>query len=355
MRLKFLNINKIWIGLGVTVSVSLAGCAKVDVQSNPVTKQSFYFDTVCQVTIYDMVGMSVEAATKTIDDSFASCAEYESILSKTIEGSDVWNVNHASGQAVSVDPCTMEVIKMGIQYGDLTDGAFDITIGQAEDLWDFHAKKPVLPDEIELKKAVEHVDYRTIVVDETDNTVRLQDPDAEIDLGGIAKGYIADRVADQLRNAGVTSAIISLGGNIECVGGKINADSTKKEQKDFVIGIETPYSDMTQIVGATNVTDGTVVTSGVYERYFEINGQEYHHILDPLTGYPVETDVVGVSIRSDAGHSADCDALSTTSLILGSSKAMSLLESLDGYEAVFILKNGNVITTSGMDFASTSK
>ena len=312
--------------------------------ADPVTRQSYYFDTICQITVYDMEDMSEENADAAIDAAFARCADYEKLLSKTVEGSDIWNINHAAGEPVTCDAETISIIEKGISYGDLTDGKFDITIGKAEDLWDFHSDNPTVPDEEELAEAVSHVDYTTIQID--GNTVTMQDPEAEIDLGGIAKGYIADRTAEVLRESGVTSAIISLGGNIECVGEKPTEDGTKP----FTIGIETPYSDMQKITGTVQLENGTAVTSGVYERYFTYEGKEYHHILDVETGYPVDTDVLGVTIIGDEGTSADCDALSTSCLILGSEDGKALIESLDGYEAAFILKDDSVVTTSGMEF-----
>jgi thiamine biosynthesis lipoprotein len=176
----------------------------------------------------------------------------------------------------------------------------------------------------------------------------MEDPEAEIDLGGIAKGYIADRVAEELAKDKVTSAIISLGGNIECIGGKPSSDGAS--QIPFNIGIETPFSEMTQVTGSCKVTDGTLVTSGIYERFFEKDGVRYHHILDPKTGYPIENDVVGVTIRSSKGKSADCDALSTTCLILGVDKGMKLIEGLDGFDALFIDQDNQISKTSGMEF-----
>ncbi len=337
--------------IGVTllfvIFSSITSCGKNRTQ--PVTKQSFYFDTVCQITIYDMDQMSEENAHKAIDQAFEQCSLYEQMLSKTIEGSDIWNVNHANGEPVVVQDDTMTLLQQGIHYGDLSNGRFDIMIGKAADLWDFKAEEPKLPDEEALAAAIQHVDYSKIVVDDTNNTVQLLDPEAEVDLGGIAKGYIADRVADMLEDANVTSAIISLGGNIECVGGKATVDG----QSNFTIGIETPYSDMTQIVGAVPVNDGTVVTSGIYERYISVNGTEYHHILDPETGYSVNSDVVGVTIVGGRGKSSDCDALATTCLIYGSQDGLKLIESLDGFEAAFILRDESIVETSGMNLTKT--
>lgn len=321
----------------------LTGCGSA--APDPVTKESFYFDTVCDITIYDMEDFSKEAADTAIDNAFALCSTYENMLSKTIEGSDIWNINHAGGQPVTVDQETADLIEKGIYYGNLSGGRFDITIGKAEDLWDFETDTPSLPDAEELAEAVSHVDYTKISVDGT--SVQLQDPEMEIDLGGIAKGYIADKVAENLSSQGVTSAIVSLGGNIECVGAKPQDDGSTTS---FTIGIETPYSDRTEVVGSIPLNNGTAVTSGIYERFITVDGKQYFHILDPDTGYPVDTDVVSVTITADEGHSVDCDALSTTCLLLGTEKGTELIESLDGYDAAFIDEDGSITCTSGMEF-----
>lgn len=365
--------------------------AKEAASCEPVTKESFYFDTICQITIYG-IGQDAEAANNissvssqasesesaeagssvtaeqtedtesaafqeeagaVIDDAFSLCNEYEKLLSKTKEGSDIWNVNHAGGEAVSCDSRTMDVVEKGISYGDLSGGRFDITVGKAEDLWDFHSENPKVPEESALEEAVSHVNYRNILVDKKAGTLQLADPEAEIDLGGIAKGYIADAVCQRMMEENVTSAIVSLGGNIECIGGKPEVTGFTTEEtsfSSFTIGIETPYSDRTEITGSSPLQEGTMVTSGVYERYFTQDGREYHHILDTKTGYPVESDVLGVTIKGKEGTSADCDALSTICLILGSKKGMQLIEGMDGYEAVFLLQDGSVQKTSGMDF-----
>lgn len=309
-------------------------------KTDKVTKQSFYFDTTCEITVYDMKDMSEDNAGNAIDKAFKQCAKYEELLSKTKTGSDIYKINHAGGAAVKCDPITIECIRDGLKYCKLSGGKFDITIGKAEDLWNFHSDNPKVPSAASLKEAIKYVNYKQIHI--SGNTVTMGTTEGEIDLGGIAKGFIADKIAKYMKSIGVTSAIISLGGNIECIGDK---DGTP-----FSIGIEKPYSDQSEIVGSTNLTNGTVVTSGIYERYFTYKGKKYHHILNVKTGYPVNTDVVGVSIKSSYGHSVDCDGLSTTCLILGEKKAKKLIESLKGYEAVFILKNGDVVKTSGMDF-----
>ncbi len=196
----------------------------------PVTGQDFHFDTVCQITIYSMDHMTQAAADDALEQAFALCGTYEDMLSKTLEGTDIYKINHAGGKPVECDPETVEIIRMGLRYAELSDGKFDVTIGKAVDLWDFHADAvPAVPDPAVLSEAVSHVDYKAVRID--GNQVTLADPEAEIDLGGIAKGYVADRVCEKLEECGVTGAIVSLGGNVDCLGSKPDG----KKEKDFVV------------------------------------------------------------------------------------------------------------------------
>lgn len=321
----------------VTVAIiTQTGCAE---KTDPVSKQSYYFDTICQITVYNMENMSQTKANDVIDDAFDLCSTYEDMLSKTKEGSDIYKINHAEGQPVVCSDETINVIKKGMEFGDLSDGKFDITIGTVSDLWDFHSSEPKIPDDEAIKETLKAVDYKQIHID--GNTVTMGNPKGEIDLGGIAKGYIGDKVAENLKKKGVTSAIISLGGNIVVIGDKAG--------EDFNIGVEKPYSDQSEIVGSVNVTNATVVTSGIYERFFEVDGKKYHHILDVNTGYPVNSDVEGVSLVGKLNHSVDCDALSTICLMLGVDKGKELIDSIDGIEAMFIDKAGNITKTDGFE------
>lgn len=330
------------IALTLLLAGILQGCAGK--KTEPVTKQSFYFDTVCAISVYNMDQMSEENANKAIDDAFALCRHYESLLSRTKEGTDIYRINNAGGESVECDPETIEVIRKGLYYSELSEGKFDITIGKLSDQWDFHSEEPVVPDEKALREVAATVDWHGVIIE--GNTVTLTNPDTHIDLGGIAKGYIADRISENLRASGVTSGIISLGGNIVCIGAK----ESENGSKPFRIGIEKPYSLQTQIVGAVNAEDETVVTSGVYQRCFEVNGVQYHHILDATTGYPAKTDLVGVTLKAADGKSADCDALATILLIMGEDKALKMAEETEGIEAFFITQDGRYVSTDAMGF-----
>ncbi|MBQ6621495.1 MAG: FAD:protein FMN transferase [Mogibacterium sp.] len=323
--------------------ISQTGCNS-NRNVRPVTGEEYYLDTICRISVYEINGGPDEAeAQEAIRLAFERCKELDQKLTNKNDTSEVGQINAAGGEWVAVSDDTIEVIKAGIRYGELSDGAFDITIGPVTDLWDFHAaelgQEPVVPDREVVDRALKHVDYRAVEI--RDGEVRLNDPEAKLDLGGIAKGYVADEMTEVLEEAGVTSAIINLGGNISAIG-------VKPDGSDFVIGIEKPYSDRTEMIGSTRVRDATVVTSGVYERQFELDGKIYHHVLSTETGFPVETDLDAVSLVAAKGHSMDADAMSTICLIKGLQDGKDFIERTDGVEAAFCLADGTIERTEGM-------
>lgn len=283
-------------------------------------------------------------AGEAIDGAFLQCIRYENLLSRTKEGSDIYNINHAEGEAVVCDPVTIELLKKGIEYSALSGGDFDITVGGVTKLWDFKSDRPSVPSREEAGEAAGNIGYEYISI--SGNAVSIQRKGCEIDLGAIAKGYIADALTRFLSERGVKSAVIDLGGNIVCIGKKREGFFEKK----FRIGIEMPYSDRSDIVGVAELSDGTAVTSGVYERYFEAGGKKYHHILDPRTGYPADTDLLSVTVVSEKGRSCDCDALATICILKGLDEGKKLIEGLQGYEGLFLDRDGKQYSTSGFDY-----
>lgn len=298
----------------------------------PITDTGFYFDTVVNLTLYDTVDQELTG------ECFSLMADYETMLSRTREGSDIWNVNHSNGQPTEVSAETAALIETALKYCELSDGVFDITIAPVMDLWDFHeTKAPSLPEEAMLKEALSHVNYKKVLLEGT--TVTLADPKAAIDLGGIAKGYIADQLKEFLLSKGVSSGLIDLGGNILTIGEKPDGQSWR-------IGIRKPFGETAaDIIAIAIVDDQSMVTSGTYERYFEKDGILYHHILNPENGYPADTGLQSVSILSSS--SADGDALSTVCFLLGKERGMELIESLDGIEAMFVTEGQHIYQTSG--------
>lgn len=314
--------------------------------SNPnrtASASGFYFDTIITITLY---GTDDRAP---IDRCFALAQRYEKLFSNTIEDSDISRINAHPGESVEVDPETADLLFLGIQYGQQSEGRFDITVGGLSDLWnipeiaeqlpegDNETDASVLPDPDAIADALSHVDYHSLTLDGC--RACLSDPDAKLDLGGIAKGYIADRMKESLTADGITSAIINLGGNVLTVG-------AKPDGSNYRIGIQKPFADG-EILGTVSVNNRSAVTSGVYERYYRVDGRLYHHILDLSDGYPCDNGLYGVTILSD--RSVDGDALSTACFALGLKKGLNWIEALPGIEAVFVDKNLNVHCSSGAE------
>ncbi len=307
----------------------LSGCAK---KPASYSETGFYFNTVITVTLYDQTQEHL------LDQCFVLAKKYEELFSKTVQGSDVYRINHSNGAPVDVSEDTLWLMEKAIEYAELSDGAVDPTIGAVSGLWDFseNTEKSV-PDPEVIAEAVLHMDYRNIVIDRVGQTVALTDPLAQIDLGFIAKGYIADRMKEFLVANQVTSALIYLGGNVVAIG-------AKPDGSPYNVGVQEPFAAIGTAALTLPLTDGSVVSSGNYERYFIKDDILYHHILDTATGYPIDNDLVSVTILSP--DSVDGDALSTLVFVMGSEKGRQLIEGLPGISAVFITKDRQQITVS---------
>ncbi|MCH4190862.1 MAG: FAD:protein FMN transferase [Butyrivibrio sp.] len=300
-------------------------------KSGPISRTGFYFDTVISIAIYDSENETI------LDGCMKMASHYDQLLSAQKEGSDIWNVNHAKGKPVTVDSDTADLLQKALYYARLSGGRFDPTLGGVSSLWNFNGQTPgPVPAASDISSALTHVGYQNIEL--SGNTVTLKDPDTQIDLGAIAKGYIADQIKSYLQKQGVKSAIINLGGNVLLVG-------SKPDHEEFTIGIQKPFADNSTYITTVSASDLSIVSSGTYERYFEQDGKKYHHILDPSTGYPVENHLLGVTILSKL--SVDGDGLSTTCFVLGLDEGMKLIESLPDTEAVFITDDDQLHYSSG--------
>lgn len=313
----------------------LTGCGNSSKPSGDGNKQSrvvFYFDTVVTITAYTK-------DKNVMDEVEKECLRYEKLLSKSVEGSDVWNINHAEGKRTKISDETRQLIEKALYYSEISGGVFDITIEPCVSLWDFTGEgMGKLPDEKALAEAASKVDWTKIDLNEEGIMLPAG---MSIDLGAIAKGYISDRIADFVSERGVESATINLGGNVRTVG-------IKPDGSMWRIGIQDPEGVRDQtIVGVVSLENSSVVTSGIYERGFTLDGVVYHHILDPETGWSVQNELAGVSIITEEACTAD--ALSTTVFAMGLKKGTEFIESLEGVDAIFVTRNGNVSWTSGLD------
>ena len=296
------------------------------------TRELFAMDTVMSLSAY---GERCEEATLAAEEEIK---RLDALLSTGSSDSETGRIN--SGETVTMSDDTASLFSRSVEIYEMTGGAYDMSLYPLTVLWGFCGDNPAVPDEESIKKTMLLCGSDKIKSD--GSTLTLSEGQG-IDFGGIAKGYIGDKMTEVLESKGVVSAVINLGGNVICIGGKTDED-------DFVIGVETPFSDRKEITGKINARDKTLVTSGVYERRIEVDGKTYHHILDTKTGWPAETDLDAVTLTADKGHSGDIDALSTICLIKGYEAASKLIEVTDGVEAVFILKDGTTEQTSGMEF-----
>ena len=318
--------------LAMILAVMTALCTGCTAEQElPKTSEvGFYLDTVITLTAYT-------DNPQILKDGLEECGRLEKLLSRTVEGSDIWRINHANGEAVEVSDETAEVLRCALEISRRSGGAFDVTIAPASTLWDFKSDHPVLPDADALEEAASRVDYTKLELE--GNTVRLP-AGMMIDLGGIAKGYIADKVKAYLEERGIQHAILSFGGNIVGIG-------LKPDGKVWKVGIQDIDKPTGEHMLVAKNTGGSTVTSGTYERGFTVDGVLYHHLLSPHTGWPVQNELASVTIFSDSSMYGD--ALSTASFVLGLEEGMKLIESMDGVEAVFITRDRQVTYSSGAE------
>lgn len=303
--------------------------------TTPQEKSSYFLGTYINIKLYD------KSSDDMFTDMFAIINDIEEKMSINIEESEVSKINKNAGkEPVKVSDETFEVIKRGEYYSNLSEGHFDITIGPLVQLWGIGSESAKVPSQKEIDEAVSKIDYTKILIDEKEQTVLLTEEGMVIDLGGIAKGYVADKIAEYLKSKNVNSAIINLGGNIFALGSKTTGEN-------WGIGVQNPFDARGDYFAVLKVSNKSIVTSGVYERFLEVDGKTYHHILSPFNGYPVDNKLMSVTIIAD--NSIDADGLSTTLFILGKDKGMNLIESLDGVDAIFVNTDKRVFLSSGIE------
>lgn len=312
----------------LSLALLIPGCSDA---ITPVTESTFALDTLITVTLYAEDEAAFEAIFSLVDD-------FEEMLSRHIVGSEVDLINRQAGIPTTVSGELILLIDDALSYSRLSDGLFDITIGPLVDLWDIGGEEPekTPPDPGDITRSLGRIDYRRIQTGP--ETVTLAQGQS-IDLGGIAKGFIADEIIHLLKERGIQRAILNLGGNVYVHGTGIGGG-------DFSIGIQNPDAGRGDYLAIVHLSDRSVVTSGLYERYFIHENRLYHHILDPRTGYPTDNSLKSVSIISTS--SKDGDALSTTLFLLGLDAGYELALSLDEIEAIFVTKDNEVIITPGL-------
>ncbi len=285
--------------------------------------------------------MTIRAYGDNGDEALKSAEEkikyLESIFSVTIKESDIYRINNSHGSTVEISPETAEILGEAVKMCEKTDGTLDITLYPVLNSWGFTGDEFRIPDLKEITELLEYVDYSKIYVDGRNVTI----PDGfQLDLGAIAKGYTSDAVADVLRENGVESAVINLGGNIRTLGEKPDGSLWK-------IAVRDPF-DAENDMCVIETGEISVVTSGNYERYFEgDDGQRYWHILDPSDGYPADNGLVSVTVIGESGFY--CDALSTALFVMGEDKAVEFWRKNQDFDMILVTDSQEIIYTSGME------
>ena len=275
---------------------------------------------------------------------FRLIKQQENIFTVNRHDSDVMAINHAAGShAVVVSAPVFDLIRCAKAVSQLPESSFNFTIGPLVKRWKIGFSGHSVPDASDLQALLALTDPDDVILDEPSRSVFLQKAGMEIDLGAIAKGYIADVVRDYLHQEKVTDALINLGGNVQTLGA--GAEGA------WAIGLKKPFSTPDALIGVINVKGKSVVTSGIYERYFESEGQRYHHILDPKTGYPLDNELLSVTVISD--DSIDGDIYTTLLYGMGVEKSLACLKNIPQIEAIFVTKDQQVIFSSQRQFTFT--
>ncbi|MFQ3573293.1 MAG: FAD:protein FMN transferase [Thermodesulfovibrionales bacterium] len=276
-----------------------------------------------------------DIAKKTIEDAFLEIKRLEEILNYYDERSEIRKINRNAGiKPVKVSKETFDLIQKAIKVSEITEGGFDITAGPLIKLWDFKTKK--IPTGQEIKNALSLVDYRAIVLNKADYTVFIKKKGMEINPGGIIKGYASEKIAGLLVEKGIKGGIVSIGGDIKTFGLKL-------DNRGWMVGIQSPRpkTNKDEIFGKVELSNKCISTSGDYERYFELDGVRYHHILDLKTGYPAR-GIMSVTVVTDDG--AMCDALATGLFTMGVERAIETMKRY-GIEGLIIDENGHTHST----------
>lgn len=313
------------------ITVLLTGCQK---QNDFIESNNLKLGTIVSIKIFNYNNTSI------FKDIYSILDNIENKMSINIENNEISIINSLSkDQFLPISPETNEVIEKGIYYSNLSNGNFDITIEPLVSLWAIGTENENIPDISLINETIKLIDYNSLNL--TNNTLSFDKDNMKIDLGGIAKGYAADEITKFLLSKNINKALINLGGNIYALG-------SNQENKPWKVGIKNPFSDKSDIIGYVNVINKSVVTSGIYERYFIKDNIRYHHILSPFTGYPYDNDISGVTIITD--KSIDGDALSTIAFSYGIKEGLDFINNIENTEAIFISNDKSIYLSNNLDY-----
>ena len=321
---------KQWISLFLCVIILLPGCAASEEKKTE--REIFAMDTIMNLTFYGENGEQAMTA------AVSEIQQLEKTLSVTKADSEISKINAAGGKKVTVSKETYDLLSACIQYGNDTDGLFDISIYPLVKLWGFTTEKYHVPDKAERDAVIKKIDYKKIEL-LSDYQVRIPSGMA-IDLGAAAKGYLSQKIIDLCKEKKVISCILSLGGNVQTL-------NTRPDGKPWQIGIQNPNGQQGSLLAVLSVENKAVITSGGYERYFEEDGNTYIHILNPKTGYPADSGLVSVSVISENGMLAD--ALSTSLYLMGEEQAAGYWRThADEFDMILETEDGTLYVTEGI-------
>lgn len=302
----------------------LCGCGKR--QEASFTESFFAMDTYMTFTVYGKGGRdALEAARAEIE-------ELESLWSVTDEDSDIYALNQSGGKTVEVDEKTAELLSFALKMAAETDGALEPTVYPVLLAWGFTTEEYRIPDRETIERLLKNVDYEKVV--RSGSQVHME-PGMMLDLGSVGKGYAGDLLARLLKEKGVESALLDIGGNIQTVGNKPDGSLWR-------LGLRDPFSE--GMFGTIAVGECAAVTSGAYERFFiGEDGKRYGHILNPATGYPAESGLASVTVIAEEGRL--CDALSTALYVMGAEKAAAYWKTHGDFDMILVTDNKEIYLT----------
>lgn len=332
------------VGCMVLFLFIIAGCSTEKIATDtpkinkePYSDQQTLIGTYVQIRIYD------DGKEEVLEKAFDKVKDLGDRITVNEKGSEIDEINDQAGiKPVKVSDDVYELVKRAYEYSADSDGGFDMAIGPVTQLWHIGFPDARKPSQDEIDEALKLVDYKKVKLNDKEKTVYLEEKGMALDLGAIAKGYITDEVVKVLEENDVTTAIVDLGGNIYVLG-----NSPRKEGADWNVGIQDPNQARNTVIGKIKESNKTLVTSGIYERYLEVDGQKYHHLFNPDTGYPFDNDIAGVTVITD--KSIDGDGLSTAVFSMGVKKGLEYAESLDNVDVIFVTKDDKIYVSKGIE------
>ncbi|MDD2365740.1 MAG: FAD:protein FMN transferase [Desulfuromonadaceae bacterium] len=333
------------IVLPVVLFLSLTLIAAYVFYSNRTREYSsdrFLMDTLISIKVY---GSDSEALKEAVASAYSEMHRIASLTdafpkigTPEYRESDACRINQQAGVApVVVDKDTFKILKMAKHYSELSEGAFDVTVGPLMDLWGFGGKNPHIPSPESIKSALSLVNSRDLILNEQERTAFLAKRGMKLDLGAIAKGYATEKAIQSLKASGISKALIDAGGNIRVLGRNLHGTQWR-------IGIKDPRKQ-NAVVAILQLEDSSAVTSGDYYRFFEVDGKRYHHIIDPRSGYPAGENMTVTTLTADA---ALADVLSTLFFVLPPEKAVQMAENLDGVDLFLITDKRRIMHTQSL-------